>query len=276
MRDLTPLDALAVAEVQTVTTTAGADDLDGTFTLSFGGQTTSALAKDASAADVTTALNALSTVSGAAVARGAKTADNGYVYTVRFAAGAGDVALLECGKASLTGTAPACAVAEATKVRRVVLVVVLVLVVVVVVVLLLLLLLTSCVAAGQDRRGECRGGAAATERSAHVRLLLVLVLAVVVVLVLVVVLLLLLVVLVAVLLVLVLLLLIVLPSRRLCLTSPLPGAAPQTTSDSAAAGAGGGAYLLTVDAAALQSGRWRLLVQVDYIYSQIWIPAVNS
>ena len=102
-------------EVQTVTTAAGADDLGGTFTLGLGGQTTSALAKDVSNTDVQTALNALSMISGASVARGAKTAGNGYVFTVTFAAGAGDLPLLACDKASLTGTSATCSAAEATK-----------------------------------------------------------------------------------------------------------------------------------------------------------------
>jgi len=106
-----------VKEVQTVTTSAGADNLGGTFTLGFGGQTTAALAKDASNTDVQAALNALSSVTGASVARGAKMATNGYAFAVTFdnKVNVGDVALLTCGKASLTGTSTACAVAEQTK-----------------------------------------------------------------------------------------------------------------------------------------------------------------
>ena len=103
-----------VKEVQTVTVGAGADDLGGTFKLGFSGQVTSALAKDLSDADAMTVLNALSTVSGAVVARGAKTG-NGHVYTVTFATGTGDVALITCDKTSLTGTSATCVVAQATK-----------------------------------------------------------------------------------------------------------------------------------------------------------------
>jgi len=83
----------------------------GTFTLSFGGQTTTALAATVSAADMATAINALSTVTGVTVTSAA--ANNGFVYTVTL--GAKDEAAMTCDKASLTGTTPSCAVAEATK-----------------------------------------------------------------------------------------------------------------------------------------------------------------
>ena len=102
-----------VAEVQTVTTSAGGLDLAGTFTLSFGGQTTTALAVTVSGADMATAINALSTVTGATVARSAAI-NNGFVYTLTMGA-VGDVAAMTCGAGSLTGTTPACVVAEATK-----------------------------------------------------------------------------------------------------------------------------------------------------------------
>ena len=106
----------ATKEVQTATTAAAADDLAGTFTLTFGGQTTAAMAKDITAAAATTAINALSTVTGATVTVGAKT-NNGYVFTVTFAGAlpAGDAAIMTCGKALLTGTTATCVVAEATK-----------------------------------------------------------------------------------------------------------------------------------------------------------------
>jgi len=100
-------------EVQTVTTGAGADDLGGTFTLSFGGGTTTDLVKDISASAMATALNALSTISGATVTRGSKTG-NGYVYTVTFAPGTGNVAMITCDTTDLTGTSPTCAVAQTT------------------------------------------------------------------------------------------------------------------------------------------------------------------
>jgi flagellar capping protein FliD len=90
------------AEVQTLTPDAAATG--GTFTLSFGGQTTAALAYNASIADIQTALNALSTV---AVAGGVTVAGNALdasgPMTVTFAASAGDVGMVSIDTGSLTG-----------------------------------------------------------------------------------------------------------------------------------------------------------------------------
>jgi len=90
--------------VQTVTTSAGAADLGGTFTLSFGGQTTTALSKDATAASVTIALNALSTIDDASVSSSA--ANNGFVYLITLKVGVtGTVTdILTVEGALLTGT----------------------------------------------------------------------------------------------------------------------------------------------------------------------------
>ena len=107
-----------VNEVQTVSTSAGADDLSGQLKLTFGGQTTASIAFDASHTDVQTALNDLSTVSGAVVSRDTKTAQHGYVYTITFdgATNRGPLAELVCAKtgtgSTLGGTSPACAAAE--------------------------------------------------------------------------------------------------------------------------------------------------------------------
>ena len=103
-------------EVQTVTVGAGADDLGGTFTLTFASVATGNIAFGASASTVQTALNAISTVTGATVTRGSKTG-NGYVWTITFdgVVNTGDLAITSCAAGSLTGTSATCVVAEATK-----------------------------------------------------------------------------------------------------------------------------------------------------------------
>jgi hypothetical protein len=103
------------SEVQTVTTTAGAADLGGTFTLTYDGQTTPPLsAASASAADVDTALEALTTipVGGVTVVRGSA-AGNGFPYTVTWNEAGHRPAMTATGT-SLTGTTAAVAVAQTT------------------------------------------------------------------------------------------------------------------------------------------------------------------
>jgi flagellar hook-associated protein 2 len=93
-----------VAEVQTLTPNAAATG--GTFTLSFGGQTTSALAYNASVGSIQTALNALSTVSaagGVTVAGSPLSTDPAASMTVTFATSAGNVGMVSINTGSLTG-----------------------------------------------------------------------------------------------------------------------------------------------------------------------------
>jgi YD repeat-containing protein len=100
-------------EVQIVTTTAD-DAMGGTFTLTYDGQTTGAIDAAASAADVDTALEALTTipVGGVTVVRGSA-ADNGFPYTVTWNEAGNRPAMTATGT-SLTGTTAAVAVAQTT------------------------------------------------------------------------------------------------------------------------------------------------------------------
>lgn len=88
----------ATDEVQTVTL---ADATGGTFTLTFSGQTTSAIAYDATASAVNSALVALSNIGAGDVAVGR----NGSVYTISFIGALADtnVAQLTADDSSLTG-----------------------------------------------------------------------------------------------------------------------------------------------------------------------------
>jgi flagellar capping protein FliD len=102
-----------VAEVQTLATDAAATA--GTFTLSFGGQTTSALAYNASLSDVQTALNALSSVTAAGgLTVAGSTLDAGGPMTFTFAGSAGDVGAISVNAAGLTGPTSA-TVSETTR-----------------------------------------------------------------------------------------------------------------------------------------------------------------
>lgn len=96
-------------EVQTVTL-AGATG--GTFTLTYSGQTTAAIAFDASAAAVKSALEALSNIGVGDVNVGKV----GSVYTVSFAGALADtnVAQMTADDSSLTGTTPTVTVATTT------------------------------------------------------------------------------------------------------------------------------------------------------------------
>lgn len=86
-------------EIQQITT----DSTGGTFTVSFGGQTTAPIAFDATAAQVEAALEALSTIgeNNVSVTGSAGT----YVITFTNALGRQNVAQVTCGSASLTGNA---------------------------------------------------------------------------------------------------------------------------------------------------------------------------
>lgn len=93
-------------EVQTITITGG--PTGGTWTATFDAQTTAAIPYNESAANVQTALIALSTIpaAGVSVARsGAGSAGDPYVYTVTFIGGlaAENVSLMTASGASLTG-----------------------------------------------------------------------------------------------------------------------------------------------------------------------------
>jgi hypothetical protein len=104
-----------VDEVQTVTITGS--PTGGTFTLSYKGQVTSALAYNASAAAVQTALRALSRIgSNGVTVTGGPGPGTPYVVTFGGALGKLDVDLLVGNGAGLTGgTTPAVSVAETTK-----------------------------------------------------------------------------------------------------------------------------------------------------------------
>lgn len=96
------------AEVQTVTITGG--PTGGTFTLTYSGQTTAAIAFNAPAATVAAALNALSNLDGVAVTGAA-----GGPYTVTFPVSMGNAAQMTGDGSALTGgTTPAVAVATTT------------------------------------------------------------------------------------------------------------------------------------------------------------------
>jgi hypothetical protein len=101
---LVPFDA--VAEVQKVTISGA--PTGGTFTLTFDGQTTDAIAYNATAATVQAALEALSNVSSATV-----TGDAGGPWTVTFG-GSGDVPQMTAASSLTGGTDPAIAVTTVT------------------------------------------------------------------------------------------------------------------------------------------------------------------
>ena len=94
-------------EVQTVTVTNG--DTTDSFTLTYSGQTTGAIAWDASAATVTSALEALSNIAVGEVVVTYVSAADGGVYTITFAG-----TLADTNVAQLTSTPTGCSVAHAT------------------------------------------------------------------------------------------------------------------------------------------------------------------
>jgi hypothetical protein len=113
--DATTALTAGVNEVQTVTITG--TPTGGTFTLTYGGQTTSGIAYNATASAVRTALGALSSVGG--VANVGVTGGPGpatpYVVTFKGALGNADVALMTASAASLTGgTSPAVTPSQTT------------------------------------------------------------------------------------------------------------------------------------------------------------------
>lgn len=101
-------------EVQTVTITG--TPTGGTFTLTYGGQTTAPIAYNATAAAVQSALEALSSIGAGNVATGGgPLPDTAVTVTFQGALGATDVALMTASGAALTGgTTPAVAVTETT------------------------------------------------------------------------------------------------------------------------------------------------------------------
>lgn len=98
-------------EVQTITLT---DATGGTFTLSFGGQTTGNIPYDAYASEVEEALEGLSTIGEGGVDVSGS-AGGPYAVTFMGALGNQDVALITCDGALLTGTTPTIAAVETTK-----------------------------------------------------------------------------------------------------------------------------------------------------------------
>jgi hypothetical protein len=113
--DATTALTAAVNEVQTVTITGG--PTGGTFTLTYGGQTTATIAYNATAAAVRTALGAISSVGGAGnvAVTGGPGPTTPYVVTFKGTLGMTDVALMTASAASLTGgTTPAVTVTQTT------------------------------------------------------------------------------------------------------------------------------------------------------------------
>lgn len=103
----------AADEVQTVAITGS--PTGGTFTLTFAGQTTAALAYNATAADVEAALEALSTIgAGNVVAAGGPLPGSSVNVTFRGDLAATDVALMTATGSLTGGTSPAVAITEAT------------------------------------------------------------------------------------------------------------------------------------------------------------------
>lgn len=102
----TILCAVAVAEAQTITI----DATGGTFTISGNSATTAAIAYNATAATVQTAIRGL----GGAYSDVLVTGNAGGPYTITFPTGSGDVTALTTSAASLTGGAGTATVATAT------------------------------------------------------------------------------------------------------------------------------------------------------------------
>lgn len=101
-------------EVQTITITG--TPTGGTFTLTYAGQTTGAIAYNAAAAAIQTALQALTTIgTGNAVVTGGPGPGTPYVVTFTQALGLQDLALMTATSSLTGGTAPAVAVTETTK-----------------------------------------------------------------------------------------------------------------------------------------------------------------
>lgn len=113
-RTLDNFDAATSNEQQTVTITGG--PTGGTFTLSYAGATTAAIAYNATAADVAAALAALATVGTANVsASGGPLPGTAVVVTFTGRLGSTDVAMMTAASALTGGTTPAVAVTESRK-----------------------------------------------------------------------------------------------------------------------------------------------------------------
>jgi hypothetical protein len=101
-------------EVQTVTITGG--PTGGSFTLTFGGQTTAAIAYNATAAAVQSALEALSSIgAGNVAATGGPLPGTAVTVTFREALGGANVAQMTATSSLTGGTSPAVAVATTTE-----------------------------------------------------------------------------------------------------------------------------------------------------------------
>lgn len=113
MTEAVTLGVLGTNEVQTVTISGS--PTGGTFTLTYGGQTTAAIAYNATASAAQTALQALSTIGADNVTVGGGPGP-GTPYTVTFVGrlGGQNVALMTAAHAFTGGTTPAIAVAETT------------------------------------------------------------------------------------------------------------------------------------------------------------------
>lgn len=100
-------------EVVTVDLASGTAS-GGTFTLSFGGQTTSAIAYNAAASAVTTALEALSTIGADNISVTGSAIGTGYVLTFKNDLGNTNVGTVTVDGASLTGSSPVAQVTVTT------------------------------------------------------------------------------------------------------------------------------------------------------------------
>ena len=102
-------------QVITLAVAVGNADLAGTFKLTFDSKTTGPIAFNAAASAVKTAVDNLASVGSVVVTKAV--AGNGFTFTVQFdgTTNKGDQADILCNTASLTGTAPTCAVTEKTK-----------------------------------------------------------------------------------------------------------------------------------------------------------------
>jgi len=112
--DLITMDITELGVTPEVQTLTSDDATDGTFTLTYGGQETEAIAYNASLADIKAALELLSTVEADDIAVGETTLDVTGTTTFTFRAGLGDVSMLEIDISSLTGPSSA-DFAETTK-----------------------------------------------------------------------------------------------------------------------------------------------------------------
>ena len=109
-------EAAATHEVQSITTPAGAADLDGTFTIT--GETTDHPIKDISANDMTAALEGLATIQAVEVLR--SDVANGHKWLITFIHDIGDLPHAPTADSSfLTGTTPAITIDDAVRLAQI-------------------------------------------------------------------------------------------------------------------------------------------------------------